>query len=381
MKFKAILTRKMSIQGQPLEALPGNAMHPLMAVEVLSKVDAGSEPGSMLVLAAALKAANLPDVAQITDGGQGFGGIIVLDTKGNPVPFKVSRVIHRLGYGFIAKDPAQDFYYTPLNGGSLSSASNFLDKDLFIRDLRLSGRYLRPGLGFPYAGLNSEITLEDDSYVSPQGAFSDVPGLSTKERIMPNSSPWDPINNDNEFTGYDQLITTVETLSPTNISASNGVAGRMVGGMYNPVNSQAYGVAPLVGCIPISSAFLTSQYEIEIDDRTVSLANETNNSIYLVACGNKFCTIKYAPIDGTPLGTSDIISMNTNIKVNVIPDLTWLAVKLTNLTGTTYRMVNYFWNPSIVDPANAPLAGFSMNGASYLGAGVNVGNMDYIPNT
>lgn len=380
MKVSIVLVRKLDVACIELAPDPTTNAHPLCALSLLSKLDAGATATNALGVYSQLKTAGFPSATFITDGGRGFGGINFITAAGKFVPFKTTRAVHRVGYGY-AIAGANGSVCTPLQNGTFQPPSSYGNGRPyeFIHNLDVSSRYTRDGDGFPFPGPNQEFTLENNSYVSPNGQFSDVPGIAKGIRYIPNTGPFNPLLDPETNIQYDRLVTVVETLNPTNLRAGNASVGRVVGGQFAPVYTYGAAASYMDSHNPFSRAFISSQWDIEIDDVTVSLANETNESIYVIAAATGF-QFQYNQFQ-QPAPSNVLTSLDSTVRLTTLPDMVYLCNKVIGLQGNDFNVSNFTLSPAILNPQTGTQSPWVVNtqGSSVLMAGVNVGPMDYVP--
>jgi hypothetical protein len=368
MKLTLIMTRALSLQSIGGYFPLAGGQSPLAAFSVLSSYDIGEDNASSSAIYAALQTAGLPDSAVVTANTTPFGGVSLITKNGKIVPFKIFRAVHRVGIG--ARLEAGGITYNPLSYFSdpnISTVSTFDPNRSILGGLQVASRYVVPGQ-FPYQGTNSEFSIEDNSYITPNGQYFANPGISEGSRLTSGQIPGN----------YALIKTIVENVAPVNIGASAVGLGRVGGALLTPINGNNLNTQLPVGQ-SWSTCFITSIWDVEIDDVAVTTASQTNSKIYAVIA-SATSTQREVRYDQQVGGDYFLGNTASVINIGVLP-VRYCAISLLDLPGSSLRTAKQSESVVPIGPGGAPSA-FSNGGPinNFIGAGVNLGVFDYVPN-
>lgn len=365
MKFKLLLDRKIvttdTVAAQPIVG------HPLSALALIGAVDLPRcNPVTVNNTYAALVTAGLPPgyTALPAVIGRPFSGWGLVGPNGI-INFKVTRVVHRITYGaFIQKFQGvvdlmlnNALVIPPYNPNVQTPAGTILEPvrvsaaSLYNDANNASGQYTVP--------------LENSSYIDNQGTFSNVPGVTSTYRLLRNVQ------------GIGVVATVVEMIPPTAIPGSGGSlswAGRALGFVpqtTNYVNIEANYLGNQIN----TSAEISTEWEVEVDDNLISQVSSQTGKIYAVTTPR----IPQLMLDSS-VDTGNGIYTNVD-GYSYLPNIALtptMAIDITTLAGTQAVIGLDTQNGTVNDFNNAPIAAANYGCALRFGASLNAPAYDLI---
>lgn len=365
MKFKFLMDRTMAVSDivapQPI------AGHPLSALALIGSIDlARPNPVTVNNAYAYLAANGLPSGFTSTPpvAGRPFSGWGLVGPNG-AVPFKVTRVVHRITYGAHVEKG---------RGGVNLMLNNPMVIPAFNSNLiqTPAGTLFAPvnvtaGSAYGNGAQEFVIPLENSSFVDNQGNFSNVQGVTASYRL----------NKTNNGIG-NVIVTCIETLPPSAIPGSGldiSWAGRFLGFvnqtvMYNQVEAR------FPSELIISTAEFISEWEVEVDDNLISQIQSQTGKIYAIMTPKIPQLILNAEIDA-PNGV--YLSIDGSSLLPNIGFTDCMVIDITTLQGTQAVVGIDYQSDQLRNFSNAPIsANSAWSSTLTMGCSINAPNWDIV---
>lgn len=331
--------------------------HPLSALAFIGIRDRGlTDLPTIIQTYADLVSLGLPTGYNVLSvAGSPFDGFGFVGPDGL-IPFKVERVIHRIGFGAAVGDgfvPLDLLSNTIMNVDS-GYKSNY--------PLNVSACSMYHPSTFIGASI---IALENNSFNTINGTFTNVPGVVTSERKMRGL-----------FNIGSNLLTFVETIPPLN--HTNGPVIMEWGGRALGFDAPPYKYdvveAKYLGLPIYTSAQFLSQYVVDIDDSRLSNILSLAGKVYLISCNaarinNIGCNYDAA--------TAQYYGIGANQSGSLGPNVNSLVIDITSLAGSTI-VSGVTLDAGVLSDQNGNPLGASYSGMFGIGASVNLGLNDIV---
>lgn len=354
MKFRLLMLRNVEVKDTLLYQIPAASLgHPLVGLAVAGALDKARPNNATTALAyAQLKALGLPTgFNMLPTNSDPFSGWCLVGPNG-PISFTIGRAIHRIvtGAGVSLRGPIKskgkaakllppNSFYVDTLDSNIQIQNSYLSNGWKAENLRAGSLYTDPN---PQSSVKA-MCLENNSYISDQGAYSQINGVSTISRIMKN---YPEIGS--------SIATIVESLSATTPEYGLGLihTGRFLGW---PGLSVIELPSTFDGADYYSRCQFITEWEVTVDDNKISAALSQTEKIYAMTCfdSGKIYVQLTEGLNMYPGGTAldgvDAANDLTNVGQSVVQ-----AIDITTLTGSV-------GSGGLFGYSSSPLYDFSFN--------------------
>jgi len=363
MRFKLLLNR--TLRTIDIVAVQPSVSHPFSAIALCSALDyPAPNAGSCATAYNNLVTAGLPSGYNVVTGTRPFSGWALIGPNG-PIDFRISRVTHRVAagaYSLLLSNP-MDIMNSSIMTSAFSSTTTFTPTTSLFRDLDLTaGSVYDDTSGAP----GQIVSPEQQSFVGIDGSYNYAPGVVTTSRLIRNNPGIGGI-----------LSSTVEMLAPTPSPGTNNRlqwAGRFLG-KPTPMLSYAAVQASMLGQDYFTTASVSSEWEVEVDDNLISQIASQTGKIYAMTC-NRIPDLRIQnQIDAANSIYFGVDASSYLPNIGFTPVMT---IDITTLAGTMNTIgTDSLINGTLTDFSGVPLvATFDTN--LTLGCAVNAGAWDII---